>query len=69
MIDRTDKKREEDARACDTCPFADECSAYREAFGRDECYRDDWAKSLFDCLSDKDFTEDGRKGGINEHQH
>jgi len=37
-------------RACDTCPFRDECPAYQEAFGQGECFRDDWAKSLLDYL-------------------
>ena len=37
-------------RACDTCPFRDDCQAYKEAFGLDECLRDDYAKSLMDFL-------------------
>ena len=44
-------------RACDSCPFRDECDIYREAFGESECLRDDWAKSLMD------FIKEQEKGG------
>ena len=41
-------------RACDSCPFQDECEIYQEAFGKEECLRDDWAKSLMDFIKDKE---------------
>lgn len=37
-------------RACDGCPFREECEAYQDAFGSGECFRNDWAKSLMDYL-------------------
>lgn len=39
-------------RACDTCPFGDECECYREAFGSSECLRDDYGRALLDILKD-----------------
>lgn len=39
-------------RACDSCPFRDECKDYKEAFGTEECLRDDWARSLLDYLKE-----------------
>jgi len=39
-------------RACDTCPFLDECECYREAFGSSECLRDDYGRALLDFLKD-----------------
>lgn len=41
-------------RACDSCPFREECEIYREAFGESECLRDDWAKSLMDFLKEQE---------------
>jgi len=41
-------------KACDSCPFQDECEVYQEAFGKSECLRDDWAKSLMDFIRDKE---------------
>ncbi len=46
-------------RACDSCPFRDECHAliifsflYQEAFGDSECLRDDYGRALLDFLKD-----------------
>jgi len=39
-------------KACDTCPFLDECESYREAFGSSECLRDDYGRALLDFLKD-----------------
>ena len=46
-------------RACNICPFLEECQAYKEAFGLDECLRDDYAKSLMDFL--KHAEQEARK--------
>jgi len=45
-------------RACDTCPFLDECQDYIEAFGLDECLRDDYGKALMDFLRQSGWRED-----------
>ncbi len=37
-------------RACDGCPFRDECRDYQDAFGPQECFRDDWMRSLMGYL-------------------
>ena len=49
-------------RACDSCPFQDECEVYQEAFGKAECLRDDWAKSLVDFIRDKEKERENENG-------
>lgn len=57
-------KRELFDRACDTCPFLGECEAYREAFGSEECLRDDYGKALMDYLKQNKQNED-KNGPVN----
>ena len=60
----TEKQPMPDAheRACDSCPFLKECEAYKEAFGSEECERDDFGKALMDYLK---HTEQRGKDGQN----
>lgn len=44
-------------RACDGCPFRDECRDYQDAFGPEECFRDHWAKALADFLKESKEAE------------
>jgi adenine-specific DNA glycosylase len=52
MIETLNQPADFYEHACDSCPLRNECQAYQEAFGSDECLRDDYGKALMDYLKD-----------------